>query len=1507
MRPATKLVEGVVISGALNTPLGETGDEGVSSPSRHPRANTSIKLLVVLLSVYAAVYGWILVSTGFMPYVMDNNESFSVLVHASNMYRFSFWKSFGLTDEAYGPAPAAHPFIHTHQGNMPRLFGFLIYALGARSIESQIFVTTATIGTLSLVLMYLYFVKLGGPGFAFICSALLITDYIQFVQWQVDTYRVWYSFLFFLILLAVHEMSGRRRRLWKCLMAGAYLLLFYSELVFAAWMALFCVLYTLTLYRRKLPLAREIIAIQVKAAAAAIAILFIQLSLVFGPSVVIQDFRLTFFSRNNSGGLATQRLKEFFNLHNIVYWDNIFDVTSFKNHIELIRSQTHFNFQVYTPILTLLFVTLLLGWLFSYWRIAVKAAGTLRGADSFRALPSCWFAILIAVAPWALAEWLQSGEYLNPRTVVGALVAAVLACVILRYAPAAIRQLSLLRAEDPVRVNSAIRLAGILCTLFLLLESRSALASSPIADGSAALLLATRAFYLLVLLGMAGLIVRPGLIFEMQRMATRMADFSGAIDHQSVLRKTAVASVVLLSMAVLALRLALAATMRIFPWFTLYLVFLIPFVVLFCYWKIWTRPFLRPGSLLRTASPDTVRFSAAIASSLLIPFAVPLLEARVEGALIFRSYTIPYFAFLCMYAAVCFALVRCALNPDRAFRWLRKPNLGDASAQTPFLGGERWESRFCAAAKAAIIFFLLFYVLVMVVEGQNAYGTTPIPGASIWTFPMHALLLLFLAAAGTLAAARLGGQGWMDFGRLPSRLVTVLAIYLFAIGNFIQHAWEWYEQGYSAVWMEAAKIPDLNLLGKLAVVLAVALGMWMILVGRRRVLDRTAIKELQRVGLFFLLGELAYVVIYWLSPGYVLTGYQWRHAPLTVFLTCVLPAAAVYILFLVASRAWKELSQGEASGEVVDLRRKFDRMLPRFTGAAAAVVAAFVCIYWAVLQTTYVRLLPPDHFSFLKTLRQPPYQGKSFVVTTYAAPVAAMTGAWAYFDPLMTTGWKRTPRSYEVPRDTRYLWLADRWNNKAYQRPDYYACMLGQNLPQVAARLNNPSAPPSGCSVQGLVHNVTQANTPAIDYQLMGTSGSESDSWAIVKLDYDYPPYLEQLGPDLKAGVNLSMEKTGDRTLRPRVEYGFQQVSGAQEGNSLLELYASENSDCDSESPQWQRIYSGPLDHVLSLPTDFTGTLQAFVTPRTASKQGWRFHSAVMHIKEGDLPSFGACSAQTPDPPSGLHAFRIDRTTIELNWRSVPGTVRYRVEMAGGDGPMQKIGESQTNSGGYTIGNAQVRMTYRFRVTACDATTGACSWPTPTATEEKPRDLTPEPVTELHAYRLSSATAYLEWSPASYARDYFVEMRVKGGKFEKVDRLDPKSNHEWIEDLQPQREYSFRVRACRQNDCAEYSDEFPIGRNATLIPPARFRATRRDPAVAVLSWEGDAGVDLYRIDMATGQSGEFAQIGTVTGRRNYTVQDLGPASSYRFRIRSCLHPEGPCSSYSPIAFSAAGQ
>ncbi len=58
----------------------------------------------MLAVAYVALYGWLLVSTNALPYVYDNTETFSALWHAQNLYRFDFFKNWGLTDEAYGPS-----------------------------------------------------------------------------------------------------------------------------------------------------------------------------------------------------------------------------------------------------------------------------------------------------------------------------------------------------------------------------------------------------------------------------------------------------------------------------------------------------------------------------------------------------------------------------------------------------------------------------------------------------------------------------------------------------------------------------------------------------------------------------------------------------------------------------------------------------------------------------------------------------------------------------------------------------------------------------------------------------------------------------------------------------------------------------------------------------------------------------------------------------------------------------------------------------------------------------------------------------------------------------------------------------------------------------------------------------------------------------------------------------------------------------------------------------------
>src|SRR5688572_19106660 len=103
--------------------------DAVVLPATSRASAYRVYLLLVGL-VYMFVYGGLLIWADGLPYVMDNNESFSTVWHAQNMATQDVSRSFWLTDESYGVNSEAHPFVHSHQGNFPRLFGFLLYQLG---------------------------------------------------------------------------------------------------------------------------------------------------------------------------------------------------------------------------------------------------------------------------------------------------------------------------------------------------------------------------------------------------------------------------------------------------------------------------------------------------------------------------------------------------------------------------------------------------------------------------------------------------------------------------------------------------------------------------------------------------------------------------------------------------------------------------------------------------------------------------------------------------------------------------------------------------------------------------------------------------------------------------------------------------------------------------------------------------------------------------------------------------------------------------------------------------------------------------------------------------------------------------------------------------------------------------------------------------------------------------------------------------------------------------------
>lgn len=156
--------------------------------------------LIYLSFFYFMLYFVYLVKCKFIPYVFDNNETFSALTHARNMSLFGFKTTFGLTDETFSLAPSAHPFVYTHQGNFPRFYSFILYQLGFQSFGWQVGITTFTIGFMGLIFCHQFISKNVSILFSIIFCTLLMTDYIMFSQWQVNVWRVWQFFFFLLIV-----------------------------------------------------------------------------------------------------------------------------------------------------------------------------------------------------------------------------------------------------------------------------------------------------------------------------------------------------------------------------------------------------------------------------------------------------------------------------------------------------------------------------------------------------------------------------------------------------------------------------------------------------------------------------------------------------------------------------------------------------------------------------------------------------------------------------------------------------------------------------------------------------------------------------------------------------------------------------------------------------------------------------------------------------------------------------------------------------------------------------------------------------------------------------------------------------------------------------------------------------------------------------------------------------------------------------------------------------------
>jgi hypothetical protein len=320
---------------------------------------------LLTISVFWFVVLLLLFYCDFLPYGTDNNETFSSLLHAKNMYWHGIGSTYGLTDESTSPNAAAAPFVYTHQGNFPRFYALLLYALGATSAEVQILITAMTIGTASILFAHIYMEHRVNALFAFIFCLVLTTDYIMTLQWFVNTWRVWHLFFFFSTLLLAHAFADAdnspRRTAICCLLFLNFACLFYFELIFAMFVAISSGLYLAFLLRRhpgKLLLGWAVSGL---GSVVAITVLSLQIISYLGWQDFLSDLGYTFFSRTRFSDIEgyRNRITDFMREHNIVFWHN-FPVRGLRTPLEMLRLFFRFTLASQTALLVLLSLLLTL-------------------------------------------------------------------------------------------------------------------------------------------------------------------------------------------------------------------------------------------------------------------------------------------------------------------------------------------------------------------------------------------------------------------------------------------------------------------------------------------------------------------------------------------------------------------------------------------------------------------------------------------------------------------------------------------------------------------------------------------------------------------------------------------------------------------------------------------------------------------------------------------------------------------------------------------------------------------------------------------------------------------------------------------------------------------------------------------------------------------------------------------------------------------------------------------